>query len=339
MNTKVKIGIASAIVAALVALIILDQKTIPREEAAPKAAPTGDNAITVVGNGADSPSPRVPEEEINTLLDKAKKEFGEKPPRSSPAQKGSEEKNERKSTSSANEEYVIKSQDTLDTIAEKHYGSKSYAHLIVEANPGIKPTTLRIGKRLVLPPKPVEKAEKREEAPVAKEPLPAAPTPAAEPKAPAPKAPEAVTVVGGQKIYTVQQGDTLSTISMQVYNTSRHYRKIYEANQDKIEDPNTLQVGMKLVMPDLPAKAPAANSSASGSGVVPTTAPPPSAPAGSKVVEVSKGSSLWTIAEKFAAERKIGIHEMIKLIVAANPDKLKDEGSLLRLGWQLIIPE
>ena len=38
MNTKVKVGIAAAIVAALVALIVLDQKTTPKDDAAKAAA-------------------------------------------------------------------------------------------------------------------------------------------------------------------------------------------------------------------------------------------------------------------------------------------------------------
>src|SRR5262249_3510095 len=129
--------------------------------------------------------------------------------------------------------------------------------------------------------------------------------------------------------------------SVKVYNTSRHYQKIYEANKDAIEDPNTLQVGLKLTMPDLPVKGATANTGAQGTGTVPTTiAPPVSAPAGAKVVQVSQGDRLWNIAAKFAAERKIGILDMIKLIVDANVDKkLREDGSNLQAGWQLIIPE
>jgi nucleoid-associated protein YgaU len=62
------------------------------------------------------------------------------------------------------------------------------------------------------------------------------------------------TLPGGQRLYTVVQGDTLYGISVKVYNTPRHYERIYQANQDKIDDPNTLQIGMKLVLPDAAAK-------------------------------------------------------------------------------------
>ncbi len=58
------------------------------------------------------------------------------------------------------------------------------------------------------------------------------------------------TLPGGQRVYTVVQGDTLYGISVKVYNTPRHYERIYDANQERIADPNTLQIGMKLVLPD-----------------------------------------------------------------------------------------
>jgi nucleoid-associated protein YgaU len=80
----------------------------------------------------------------------------------------------------------------------------------------------------------------------------AAPKPEAEkPAAPAqPKKCLIDTLPGGQRMYTVVQGDTLYGISVKVYNTPRHYERIYEANQERIPDPNTLQIGMKLVLPD-----------------------------------------------------------------------------------------
>ena len=93
-------------------------------------------------------------------------------------------------------------------------------------------------------------------------------------------------------------------------------------------------------MPDLPSKP--ANGGAPGTGTVATTqkAPAAAAPAGAKIVEVAQGDRLWNIAAKFASERKIGIMDMIKLIVDANAEKkIREDGSNLQAGWQLIIPD
>jgi nucleoid-associated protein YgaU len=337
MNTQVKVGIAAAIVAALVALIVLDQKTTPKDDPAARTSTGGDPATIVGSNsGADPAATRLGEEEINKMLKSAEKQFGEvhetKP--SGPA-KGTEEKNEKK-ISPTGEEYVIKDGDTLDKIAQKH---KTTASKIVEANPGLKPTALQPGKKLLLPgkaEKPV--VEKKDEAVVKPE---TAPTPQAPTPAPAPK-PSDMKVVDGKKVYTVQAGDTLSGISVKVYNTSRHYQKIYEANKDAIEDPNTLQVGLNLVMPELPVKA-TANGGVPGTGTAATTLNPPPAPvapAGTKIVQVQQGDRLWNIAAKIAAERKIGIMDMIKIIVDANVEKkIREDGSNLQAGWSLIIPD
>lgn len=334
MNTQVKVGIAAAIVAALIALIVLDQKTTPKDDPAGRSS-TGGDATTIVGTnqGAEPPANRLDQAEIDKLLKNAEKQFGEatSPKQPEKPSKGTEERNE-KTITATGEEYVIKPGDTFETIARSHHTT---AAKIAEANPTVKHTSLTIGKKIILPGKVVEK---KEEMPVANK------TKIEEPKqdatpAPAPKQPDMKTTAEGKKVYTVQAGDTLSGISVKVYNTSRHYQKIYEANKEAIEDPNTLQVGLNLVMPDLPAKA--VNGGAPGTGATPVVQTPPApAPAGTKVVSVNEGDRLWNIAAKFAAERKIGIMDMIKIIVDANVDKkIREDGSNLRAGWQLVIPD
>ena len=49
--------------------------------------------------------------------------------------------------------------------------------------------------------------------------------------------------------YTVQKGDTLSKISKQYYGDAGKYMKIFEANKDKLKDPDKIQVGQVLVIP------------------------------------------------------------------------------------------
>ena len=49
--------------------------------------------------------------------------------------------------------------------------------------------------------------------------------------------------------YTVQKGDTLSKISKQYYGDAGKYMKIFDANKDKLKDPDKIQVGQVLVIP------------------------------------------------------------------------------------------
>jgi LysM repeat protein len=50
--------------------------------------------------------------------------------------------------------------------------------------------------------------------------------------------------------YTVQPGDTLSKIAKQFYGNAGAYMKIFEANKDKLTDPNKIQVGQVLRIPN-----------------------------------------------------------------------------------------
>jgi LysM repeat protein len=49
--------------------------------------------------------------------------------------------------------------------------------------------------------------------------------------------------------YTVQAGDTLSKIAKQFYGNANEYPKIFEANRDKLSNPDKIQVGQELVIP------------------------------------------------------------------------------------------
>lgn len=49
--------------------------------------------------------------------------------------------------------------------------------------------------------------------------------------------------------YTVKSGDTLSKISKQFYGDANQYQRIFEANRDKLTDPNTIQPGQVLTIP------------------------------------------------------------------------------------------
>jgi nucleoid-associated protein YgaU len=49
--------------------------------------------------------------------------------------------------------------------------------------------------------------------------------------------------------YTVQPGDNLSKISKQFYGDASKYMKIFEANKDKLADPDKVRAGIELVIP------------------------------------------------------------------------------------------
>jgi nucleoid-associated protein YgaU len=50
--------------------------------------------------------------------------------------------------------------------------------------------------------------------------------------------------------YTIKAGDTLSKISKQYYGNANQYMKIAEANKELIKDPNKIQIGWVITIPD-----------------------------------------------------------------------------------------
>jgi len=51
------------------------------------------------------------------------------------------------------------------------------------------------------------------------------------------------------RTYTVQPGDSLSKIAKQFYGDATKYMKIFEANKDKLSDPDKIKAGMNLLIP------------------------------------------------------------------------------------------
>ena len=58
---------------------------------------------------------------------------------------------------------------------------------------------------------------------------------------------------GGQgasgQTYEVKSGDNLSKISKQFYGDASEYMRIFYANRDKLNDPDKIQIGQRLVIP------------------------------------------------------------------------------------------
>lgn len=59
----------------------------------------------------------------------------------------------------------------------------------------------------------------------------------------APEAPQA------EQTYTVVKGDSLSKIAKRFYGDAQQWRKIYEANQDQIKNPDLIHPGQTFRIP------------------------------------------------------------------------------------------
>ena len=52
-----------------------------------------------------------------------------------------------------------------------------------------------------------------------------------------------------ERTYTVKPGDTLSKIAQQIYGNASEYQKIFDANRDRLSDPNQIRPGQELKIP------------------------------------------------------------------------------------------
>lgn len=51
-------------------------------------------------------------------------------------------------------------------------------------------------------------------------------------------------------IHKVVAGDSLSKIAKSAYDDAGKYMKIFEANRDKLSDPDNIQIGQELIIPN-----------------------------------------------------------------------------------------
>jgi nucleoid-associated protein YgaU len=51
------------------------------------------------------------------------------------------------------------------------------------------------------------------------------------------------------RTYVVQKGDSLSKIAKQFYGNTTAWRRIYDANRERIKDPDVIQPGWTLTIP------------------------------------------------------------------------------------------
>ena len=119
--------------------------------------------------------------------------------------------------------HVVAPEDNFSTLAERYYGSQSYAGLLVQANPNVDPRQMKIGSRIKIPPLNLDDVG-------------------------APARSEAREV--GTRRYYVQEGDSLYAIADAKLGTGARWSEIYELNKAVIgADPSRLKVGVALTLP------------------------------------------------------------------------------------------
>lgn len=67
--------------------------------------------------------------------------------------------------------------------------------------------------------------------------------------APYEKIPQAKIPEKSHKVYAVKKGDNLSSIAKSKYGKESQWTKIYDANKDKVKNPNLVYPGQKLIIP------------------------------------------------------------------------------------------
>ncbi len=164
---------------------------------------------------------------------------------------------------------------------------------------------------------------------------PAEPQPIPEP-APAP--------VPKPTVHIVASGETLASIAKTHYGPERgnvraNIQKIFEANSDELESPDTIKVGQKLEIPPLPRTQTASTQNRipsllerirSSRGESSSTATSSSTP--TRVYTVKEGEDLWKIAKN-----ELGKGSRYREIAKLNADTLPDPDKI-KIGTRLRLP-
>lgn len=114
--------------------------------------------------------------------------------------------------------HVVQRGEWLWTLADRYLGDGSQWREIADANPGISPDHLAVGQKLVIPVPAADSAKSSD-------------------------------TKDGDTV-TVERGDSLSSISNDLYGTESHWRDLYQENQQQISDPDLIDVGQTLQLPD-----------------------------------------------------------------------------------------
>ncbi|MHC4663807.1 MAG: LysM peptidoglycan-binding domain-containing protein [Planctomycetota bacterium] len=122
--------------------------------------------------------------------------------------------------------------------------------------------------------------------------------------------------------YKVEPGNSFWTIAQKFYGDGNKWRKVFEANKDKIPTAEGLRAGMTIVIPDLESDA-GVGAAVSEAALVET---------GRKIHIVKRGETLSDIARQYYGNANY------RPILDANADRIPDKNRL-SIGVQLIIPD
>jgi nucleoid-associated protein YgaU len=117
----------------------------------------------------------------------------------------------------------VREGETLSGISEQYYGDQSMALELARFNELSDPDALRAGHRLKIP---------------------SAGRLLGRPAAPA------ATASAPERTYTVGRGDVLSEIAQREMGSARRWQALFEHNRDVIDDPDHLEVGVVLKIPE-----------------------------------------------------------------------------------------
>ncbi len=126
--------------------------------------------------------------------------------------------------------------------------------------------------------------------------------------------------------HKVAPGDSLSGLSVEYYGSASKWKEIYKANKDKISNPNTLRVGMVLLIPDISSLEKEEREIKSGRETTVEKL------TGGKTHTVRAGDSLYKLAKHYYDDPA-----MWQTIYNANKDTMENKNSL-KIGQKLIIP-
>lgn len=195
--------------------------------------------------------------------------------------------------------YKVQSGDSLWVIAKHEYGDGSKWEKILEANKDKlkdRNSRLKIGDELKLP--------------------------AIESRSVTPTGGSDDQEFEGKQTYTVQSGDTFSSIAAHFYGDANKWKPIFEANKSRVTSAERLRVNMKLEIPNVSATQ-------ADHHLTPSPEPDP----GTSYYVVVAGDTLEKIARQFYSDSKDW-----QKIYKANKSKMKDQHSL-KIGTKLVIPE